>query len=158
MNIKIRDAAANNMINFKKYFNEKTVIGLIETIYINDIGEVQAKVDSGNGAFNVLHGDNVSVKDDTVTFNTINGRTITKPIANHIKINVGAGNFEERPVVEFDIKIGDREFDNVKFSIGNRASNEYPVLIGKDFIRDELDALIDVDAKNIYDNNIEVDY
>ena len=158
MNIKIKDVVANNMINFKKYFNEKTVIGLIETIYVNDIGEVQAKVDSGNGAFNVLHGDGVTVKDDMVTFNTINGRTLTKPVVNHIKINVGAGNFEDRPVVEFNIKIGDKEFDNVKFSIGNRSNNEFPILIGKDFIRDELDALIDVDASNIFDSNIEVNY
>lgn len=146
------------MIKFKQYFHEKTVIGLIETIYINDIGEVEAKVDSGNGAFNVIHGENVAVKDDEVTFNTINGRTLTKPVVNHIKINVGAGNFEDRPVVEFDIKIGNREFNSVKFSIGNRANNEFPVLIGKDFIRDELDALIDVGAKNIFDNNIEVAY
>jgi hypothetical protein len=55
MNIKIRDVAANNMITFKQFY-EKTVIGLVETIYINDIGDVEAKVDSGNGAYNVLHG------------------------------------------------------------------------------------------------------
>lgn len=146
------------MINFKQYFSEKTVIGLIETIYINDIGEVEAKVDSGNGAFNVIHGEGVNVKDDEVKFTTVNNRTLTKPVVGHVKINVGAGNFEDRPVVEFNIKIGNREFDNVKFSIGNRGNNEYPVLIGKDFIRNELDALIDVGAKNIFDNNIEVDY
>lgn len=158
MNIKIKDVVANNMIKFKQYFQEKTVIGLIETIYINDIGEVQAKVDSGNGAYNVLHGEGVSVKDDQVTFNTVNGRTLTKPVVNHIKINVGAGNFEDRPVVEFNIKIGDKEFDNVKFSIGNRGNNEYPVLIGKDFIMNELDALIDVDAVNLFAKGVEVDY
>ena len=145
------------MITFKQFF-EKTVIGLVETIYINDIGDVEAKVDSGNGAYNVLHGSGVNIKDEQVTFTTINNRTLTKPVVNHIKINVGAGNFEDRPVVEFDIKIGDIEFNNVKFSIGNRGSNEYPVLIGKDFIRNELDALIDVGAKNIFDNNIEVNY
>lgn len=146
------------MLNFKQYFYEKTVIGLIETIYINDIGEVEAKIDSGNGAFNVIHGEGISVDGDNVTFTTINNRTITKPVVNHIKINVGAGNFEDRPVVEFNIKIGDKEFDNVKFSVGNRSNNEYPVLIGKDFIRNELDALIDVDGVNLFDKNIEVNY
>jgi hypothetical protein len=31
------------------------------------------------------------------------------------------------------MKFGGREFDNVPFSIGNRTSNEYKVLVGKDF-------------------------
>lgn len=146
------------MINFKQYFNEKTVIGLIETIYIDGIGEVEAKIDSGNGAFNVIHGEKINIDGDDVKFDTINNLTITRPVVGHVKINVGAGNFEDRPVVEFNIKLGDKVFNNVKFSIGNRGNNEYPVLIGKDFIRDELDALIDVGAKNIFDNNIEVDY
>jgi len=146
------------MINFKKYFNEKTVVGLIEKIHIDGIGDVDAKVDSGNGAFNVLHGEKIRIENDIVKFETINNITIEKPVVGHVKINVGAGNFEDRPVVEFNIKIGNKEFDNVKFSIGNRGNNEYPVLIGKDFIRNELDALIDVGAKNIFDNNIEVNY
>lgn len=146
------------MINFKKYFNEKTVVGLIEKIHIDGIGDVDAKVDSGNGAFNVLHGEKIRIENDIVKFETINNRTIEKPVVGHVKINVGAGNFEDRPVVEFNIKIGDRSFENVKFSIGNRGNNEYPVLIGKDFIRDQLDALIDVSAKNILSKNIELNY
>lgn len=157
MNIKIKDVVANNMITFKKFY-EKNVVGLVETIFIDGIGEVEAKVDSGNGAFNVLHGENIEMEDDVCTFVTINGKKIEKPVVDMITINVGAGNFEERPVVEFSIKFGTKQFDNVKFSIGNRANNEYPVLIGKDFIRNDLDALIDVDGVDLFDKNIEVDY
>lgn len=158
MNIKIKDVVANNMITFKQFFKEKNIVGLVETIFIDGIGEVEAKVDSGNGAFNVLHGENVEMKDDMCKFTTVNHKIIEKPIVDMITINVGAGNFEERPIVEFNMKIGDKEFNNVKFSIGNRANNEYPVLIGKDFIRNELDALIDVDAVNLFAKGVEVDY
>jgi hypothetical protein len=146
------------MIKFKQYFYEKTVVGLIETIFINGIGEVEAKIDSGNGAYNVLHGINIETNGEMVSFTTINNKKIEKPIAEHVTINVGAGNFEDRPVVLFDLKIGEQNFDNVKFSIGNRSNNEYGVLIGKDFIRNDLDALIDVDGRNMFAKHIEVDY
>lgn len=148
------------MIKFKQYFYEKTVVGLIETIFMNGIGEVEAKIDSGNGAYNVLHGTNIEVdkEKEICSFLTINNKKIEKPIVEHVTINVGAGNFEDRPVVLFDIKIGDQNFDHVKFSIGNRENNEYGVLIGKDFIRNDLDALIDVDGKNMFSKHIDVDY
>ena len=145
------------MITFKQFY-EKNVVGLVETIFIDGVGEVEAKIDSGNGAFNVLHGENIEMNEEVCKFITVDGKKIEKPIVDIITINVGAGNFEERPVVEFSIKFGTRQFDNVKFSIGNRANNEYPVLIGKDFIRNDLDALIDVDGVNLFDQNIEVNY
>ena len=145
------------MITFKQFY-EKNVVGLVETIFIDGVGEVEAKIDSGNGAFNVLHGENIEMNEEVCKFITVDGKKIEKPIVDMITINVGAGNFEERPVVEFSIKFGTRQFDNVKFSIGNRVNNEYPVLIGKDFIRNDLDALIDVDGVNLFDKGVEVDY
>ena len=58
------------MITFKTFFEQKT-LGLIETINIEGIGPIAAKVDSGNGAYNVLHGVNVNVKGDKVIFTTV---------------------------------------------------------------------------------------
>lgn len=142
------------MKSFKQFF-EKTVIGLIERIDLSGIGTVDAKVDSGNGAYNVLHGEDIMRQGDKVTFTTVNNKRIIKDIENIININVGAGNIEERPVVRFRMKFGEREFDNVPFSIGNRSTNEYKILIGKDFIK-QLDALIDIDSKHIADKQIEV--
>ena len=75
-----------------------------------------------------------------------------------IVINVGAGNTEERPVVNFDLKIGNKEFKDVPFSVGNRASNLFKILVSKDFIEKELDALIDVSQENIADKDIEATY
>lgn len=139
-----------------KHFYEKVVIGLIEKIDIYGIGPVDAKIDSGNGAYNVLHGENITREGSHVTFTTLNGHRLNKKIIDTVTINVGAGNVEERPVVLFRMKFGGQEFDNIPFSIGNRSSNEYKVLVGKEFIK-ELDALIDINSKHIADKQIEVD-
>ena len=44
------------------------------------------------------------------------------------------------------------------FSIGNRTDNLYKILVSKDFIEKELDALIDVGQENIASQDIDVDY
>lgn len=145
------------MKKFKQYFEERAVLGLIEFFNIDGVGKIAAKLDSGNGAFNVLHGEDIQKQGGKVFFRTVNGRTLVKDVKDTITINVGAGNTEDRPVVEFDLKVGDREFKGVPFSIGNRSSNIFKILVGKDFIEQELDALIDVGQENIAGNNIEVD-
>ena len=142
------------MKSFKHFF-EKTVIGLIESIELAGIGKLDAKIDSGNGAYNVLHGVDITRQGNKVTFTTSNNKRIIKDVEGIVTINVGAGNIEERPVVRFRMKFGGKEFDNVPFSIGDRSTNEFKVLIGKDFIA-QLDALIDIDAKHIAGKHIEV--
>ena len=72
------------MINFKQFFESTKPLGLIETISFEELGPVEAKVDSGNGAYNVLHGVNLEYSgiDDNydgkshVTFDTVNGKTL----------------------------------------------------------------------------------
>jgi len=144
------------MIPFSKFY-EKNVIGLIEKIFLHGVGEIDAKIDSGNGAYNVLHGSNIIRQGNKVTFDTVNDKRLAMDVIENITINVGAGNVEERPVVAFRMKFGGKEFNNVPFSIGNRESNEYKILVGKDFIK-QLDALIDIDAKHIAQDQLRVDY
>lgn len=144
------------MRSFKQYFVEKTVLGLEETIYIDGVGQIRAKLDTGNGAFNVLHGENIQQDGKMVRFTTENGVVLEKPVSDHITINLGAGNTEDRPVVLLNVKIGHKIFKDIPFSIGNRAQNTHKVLIGKNFIQQELDALIDVGLVDVAKQNIEV--
>jgi len=146
------------MKNFKEYLEEKTVLGLIEFFDIDGVGKIPAKLDSGNGAYNVLHGEDIQEQGNKVFFKTVNGKTLLKDKKGEITINVGAGNTEHRPIVNFDFKIGDKEFKDIPFSLGNRSSNLYKILVGKDFIEKDLDALIDVSKENIADENREVSY
>ena len=146
------------MKKFKQFFIEKQVLGLIEFFDVDGVGQIPSKLDSGNGAYNVIHGEDIQVQGNKVHFKTVNNKRLMKDKVDDIIINVGAGNTEERPVVNFDLKIGNKEFRDIPFSIGNRTSNLYKILVSKDFIENELDALIDVSQENIADRADEVDY
>lgn len=146
------------MKSFSQFFVEKNVLGLEELIYVNGVGELSAKLDTGNGAFNVLHGVDVKIESNRVSFVTVDDKKIVKAIADTIIINLGAGNTEERPVVLFDVKLGDDVFEDIPFSISNRSDNNHKVLIGKTFIEKNLNALIDVGLKNVADKYLQADY
>jgi len=135
------------MQTFKLFF-ESRALGLHEDITIKGIGTVRSKVDSGNGAYNVLHGLDIKISGKRhnrrlVTFTTIDNITITKPLVDSIDINIGSGNIEKRPVVVFDVGIVGKSFNKIRFSIADRSQNEEKVLLGKDFIV-ALGGLIDV--------------
>lgn len=146
------------MKSFSQFFVEKNVLGLEEFIYIDGVGNISAKLDTGNGAFNVLHGTDIQINGNQVSFRTVENKPVSKEISDHITINLGAGNTEERPVIIFNVKVGNKVFRDVPFSIGNRSENTHKVLIGKNFIVDELDALIDAGLKNVADKYLQADY
>ena len=119
---------------FKTFVNEQ-ILGLTEGMTIQHVGFVQAKIDTGNSAYNVLHGLVEKEENDNVTFKTVKDKILTLPVVEHIPIHIGSGNVEERPVVRLDCSIGSKQFNGVKFSIADRSKNDYPVLIGEDFIK-----------------------
>ena len=146
------------MKKFKQFFIEKQVFGLIEFFDLDGVGKIPAKLDSGNGAYNVLHGEDIQIQGDKVFFRTENGKTLLKDKKGEITINVGAGNTEDRPVVEFDFTIGNKQFTNIPFTLSDRSTNLYKILVSKEFIEDELDALIDVSQENIADEDLDAQY
>ena len=116
------------MQNFKQYFEERAILGLIEFFELEGVGKIPAKLDSGNGAYNVIHGEDIQEQGNKVFFRTVNGKTLLKDKKDAVDINVGAGNVEHRPVVEFNLRVGNKDFTNVPFSIGNRSTNLYKIL------------------------------
>ena len=146
------------MNKFKRFFLEKQVLGLIEFFDVDGIGKIPSKLDSGNGAFNVIHGEDIQVQGNKVHFKTVNNQRLMKEKVDEIVINVGAGNTETRPVVNFDLKIGNKEFKDIPFSVGDRSTNLFKILVSKDFIEQHLDALIDVSQEDIADEEIECSY
>ena len=128
------------------HIDSDDVVGLVEKIYIEGIGEVDAKIDSGNGAYNVINGEVISKRGENIIIKTIGGKKLKKKVVDEVIIHIGSGNKEHRPVVAFDIRLGDEEYKAVPFSIADRSENEYPVLIGKLFLS-KIDKLIDVDKR-----------
>lgn len=134
----------NNCVKIKEDTENRPILGVTEYITIDGIGSVIAKIDSGNEAYNVLHGVNIKHNsDDTITFTTINDKKITLPCTGNIDINIGSGNIESRPTVILNIILKNKHYNGVTFSIADRADNEQQVLIGEPFI-ERLNALIDV--------------
>ena len=56
------------------------VVGLVEKIDIKGIGEVDAKIDSGNGAYNVIDGEVISKRGDNIIIKTIGGKKLKKKV------------------------------------------------------------------------------
>ena len=130
------------MKTFKQYIEEKITLSVVEAIQITDVGEAVAKVDTGNEAFNVLHGTNIEHTKTGVKFKTLHDKIIEKPVLKEIEINIGSGNFEQRPVVEIEFTMRGKTYSK-PFSIADRSTNDEPVLLGEVFLR-EIDAVVDV--------------
>lgn len=133
----------NNHINtfLKEYMED--VIGNTEEIYIDGVGDTVCKVDTGNNAFNVIHGIDLENEGDEVIFNTVNNKKIRKKIIDKALINIGSGIKEDRPVILFNIKLHGKEYPDVKFTLSDRTENSEPVLLGKEFLS-TLGKLIDI--------------
>ena len=67
------------MKSFLQFVEEKNVLGLIEFFTFEGLGRIPAKLDSGNGAYNVLHGEDIQEQGDKVFFTTVNGRKLLLP-------------------------------------------------------------------------------
>lgn len=124
-------------MTYMKFFSVflEQILGLFEGMTIQHIGNVKAKVDTGNSAYNVLHGIVKKLDDKQVTFTTVNDKVLTLPVHEIIKIHIGSGNKEDRPVVKLDCSIGREQFNSVPFSIADRSENDTPVLLGEEFIK-----------------------
>jgi hypothetical protein len=131
----------NNCV--KEDTDSRLKLSVTELIYIQGIGSVSAKIDSGNEAYNVLHGINTNINGNSVTFTTVNDQHVTAPLVDTTIIHIGSGVKEERPVVTLNIKLKGKSYMNIPFSLADRSENDEPVLIGEPFIRD-INALIDV--------------
>lgn len=125
------------MITFKEY-HDKEVLGVREKISLlkyPDIGEIDAKIDTGNEAYNVLHGVDIKDSGEQVTFKTVGNKEVTFPKKEIIKIHIGSGVKEDRPVIVVDFKMNGKEYKMFPFSVADRSQNTEPVLIGEPFLK-----------------------
>lgn len=96
---------------------------------------MQSIVDSGNTAYNVIHGLNIKVLNNIVSFNTVNNKPVKFKLAGKIQINVGAGHIEDRPLIKLDFKLHGKVYKNITFSVGNRENDPEKCLIGMQFLK-----------------------
>ena len=141
---------------------ERLVIGIEEPILVKDLGEIMAKIDSGNGGYNVIHGEDITYQGNQVLFLTYDGagnpRRMSKKLKEELEVHIGGGIVQKRPVIELDIKFANEEYKKIPFSITDRTENTHRILISKEFVENTIEALIDVGAKNISNLKYDVDY
>ena len=146
----------------QKVLLERLVIGLEEPVLIKGLGELSAKIDSGNGGYNVIHGTDFHQQGNELMFTTQdsqgNEKRLQSKVIDTIEVNMGGGNIESRPVIELDIKFAGEDYKKIPFSVSDRSTNTNPILISKGFVEKELEALIDVGAMNISHDKIDVVY
>jgi len=127
--------------NFKEFYN-RPILGVNELIEIDGLGKIKAKVDSGNEGYNVLHGINIKINGDKITFTTVNNKEVTLPLDGDMKIHIGSGVKEDRPMVRLSFNLLGTRFTE-PFTIADRSENEDPVLIGEPFLK-KIRGLVDV--------------
>lgn len=117
-------------------YTQENYIDNVVDINIDGAGSGIAEADTGNSGYNVIHGKIKSMKNGSVTFETINNRVLTKPVAEFITAVTGSSNEEQRPVVLLDVIINGLPHNRVPFSISDRTTNDRKILLGKPFLKE----------------------
>ena len=94
----------------------------------------RSKLDTGNGSYNAIHAEDIDLKGDEVSFLLMGKKRMTLPVKETKRIHLGGGEFEDRPVVQLNMSLGNKEYKDVYFALADRKLNVYPILIGKPFL------------------------
>lgn len=113
--------------------------GYLETININGIGEVVAKMDTGNGSFCSIHADTYEVNGDTVKWKLGDIEFETPYIG---KCNIRNRGDEERVKTRLNISFNGKMYENIPFAIARRNSSYAEVLLNRIFIN-TINAVVD---------------
>ncbi len=113
--------------------------GYLETININGIGEVVAKMDTGNGSFCSIHADSFKVDGDMVRWKLGDIEFETPYIG---KCNIRNRGDEERIKTRLNIVFKDKIYENIPFTIARRNNSYAEVLLNRIFIN-TINAVID---------------
>lgn len=121
----------------KKNWNKKTrEIGYKEIVEINGLS-LDAKFDTGNGMFCVIHADKHKIdKDKKLVYWWDNGKKYTNEYLGMVEIEVGGveGNVETRPKIHLDMFFNGTLYKDVIFTIGDRTGRT-TVLTNRKFMK-----------------------
>lgn len=115
-------------------------VGVIEYIKFleNGIDPMTAKMDTGNSGYNVVGVTDLKVNGKTAEFyiKDTNQKIKKEVLPEKSIIKNNRDESEERYVVKFDIKIGEKIHKDVEFSLSNRDNMNHAVLISRKFMVD----------------------
>ena len=124
---------------------ENIINGVDHKITVEGVdGELDAKIDTGNDGYNVIHADDIQWEDHMVTF-TINGTPFEKTVVETVEVTT-SDNTTTRPIVLLNITFLDSDYIDVPFSLDDRSGMDQPVLIGEAFLN-EIEQIIKLSKK-----------
>jgi len=118
--------------NFKNRIKVPEQCGYFEVVKIEPFGELVAKFDTGNSSMPVIHGKDIKVKDNQITFSH-NGKIHNTKHHGKYKAITGGGE-DVRWVVEFDMEFAGTIYPNIKFGVDNRADLTSDVLLNREIM------------------------
>lgn len=138
-NINVSQLVMNYAIEKKNWRITTFTCGYIENIWVNDIGYVKAKFDTGNGSVSSIHADEYKLNDKKVIW-THKGKKLEHDLIEIKKVKIGGlkTEYEERPVIKLTVVFNGETFENIPFALTNRINNskkhKSEVLINRKFM------------------------
>lgn len=132
--------------------DELQIIGRVENVFIqsNEV-KLKARIDSGAGLTSLHAAEVIEFERDgeswikfIVPVKKHPPIKIERPIERYVEIKLQNDDTQRRPVVIISIKLGEIE-EQVEVTLTDRSDYVYPVLIGRNFLRDR--AIVDVSRK-----------
>jgi hypothetical protein len=145
---------------------EIVILGSLERIYIDSVASFfVARVDTGATTSAINAVDMAYFERDGkkwIKFHVSDEQTapenqlwLEAPITRYVKIRQsGYSELERRPVVELWVKVGNIH-EKTQFTLSNRTKMDYPILLGREFIKDR--ALVDVSRDYIESKKPKID-
>lgn len=123
-------------INKENWKRSSTECGFIEKLNIEAIGEMDAKMDTGNGSYCVIHAEKWEINGSYVTW-THKGVEYEHKLETTKDVTRGGvrGEIEKRPVVLLNVTFNGDTYKDVRFTISNREKMTTPILMNRNFLR-----------------------
>ena len=111
-------------------FRVPTECGHREIVSIKPWGDMVAKFDTGNSVLSVIHGEDIKVSGDKVSF-TLMGKRQTYPLERTYKVKIGSirDYSEKRPVIKLDVAFAGGVYKDEPFGIDDRRDMGTEVLL-----------------------------
>jgi hypothetical protein len=125
----------NYLLDKRNWSRRPIECGYLETMELEGIGPVEAKLDTGNGSFCVIHAEEYEVDGNKVTW-LFNGKEITSELESERTIKVGGlkTGTVDRPVIWLDVKFRGETY-RMRFALNYRGDRKTYLLMNRNFIR-----------------------
>ncbi len=116
------------------------VSAFVDFIGYKNLKQIPARIDSGARTSSLWASD-IQVKNNTVTFKLFGagskwytGKVIRRPIVGTREVTSSTGHEQQRLVVNLSIRMHGKRL-NAKFTLSDRSTQSYPILIGRNTLR-----------------------